>query len=40
LLIDGEQPETARWSVVLAVLFLGFAGWNLASAARILRRVK
>jgi hypothetical protein len=40
LLIDGEQPESARWSVVLAVLFLGFAGWNLASAVRIVRRVK
>jgi hypothetical protein len=40
LLVDGEQPESARWSVVLAMMFLGFAGWNLTAAARILRKVR
>jgi hypothetical protein len=40
LLIDGEQPESARWSVVLAVMFLGFAAWNFGAVARILRKVK
>jgi hypothetical protein len=39
LLVDGEQPESARWSLVLAVMFLGFAGWNLTAAARIVRKV-
>jgi hypothetical protein len=40
VLIDGEEPGSARWSVVLVALFLGFAGWNIVMAARILRRVK
>jgi hypothetical protein len=40
LLVDGEDPAHARWSIVLTVLFLGFAAWNVASIARILRRVR
>jgi hypothetical protein len=40
LIVDGEQPDSARWSVVLAALFLGFAAWNVASFVRIVRRVK
>jgi hypothetical protein len=40
LLVDGEDPDDARWSIVLAVMFLGFAGWNAASIARIVRKVK
>ena len=40
LLIDGEQPDSARWTVLLAVMFLGFAAWNLGAAARIVRKVK
>ncbi len=40
LLIQDEGPESARWAVVLAAMFLGFAGWNLASVGRIVRKVK
>jgi len=40
LLIDGEGPQGARWSVALAVLFLGFAGWNLFALGRLLRKVR
>ena len=40
LLVVGEDPDDARWSIVLAVMFLGFAGWNAASIARIVRKVK
>jgi hypothetical protein len=39
LLVDGEEPESARWSLVLALAFLGFAVWNVAAAMRIVRRV-
>jgi hypothetical protein len=39
LLVDGENPDAARWSVVLAALCLGFAAWNAAAIARIVRKV-
>jgi hypothetical protein len=39
LLVDGEAPESTRWAIVLAGLFLGFAVWNGSSIARILRKV-
>jgi hypothetical protein len=39
LVVDGEDPESARWTVLLAAMFLGFAVWNAMSIARILRRV-
>jgi hypothetical protein len=40
LLVDGEAPGKARWSLALAVLFLGFALWNLTMIVRIVRRVR
>ena len=40
LLVDGEEPASARWTILLAATFLGFAAWNLASIARIVRKVK
>jgi len=40
LLVDGEAPESTRWVVVLASLFLGFAVWNGAAIGRLLRRVE
>ena len=40
LLIDGGSPRASRWAVALALLFIGFAGWNLASVARVLGRVR
>jgi hypothetical protein len=40
LLVDGEDPDDARWSIVLFAMFLGFAGWNAVSIARIVRKVK
>ena len=40
LLVDGEDPADARWAIVLSLLFLGFVGWNVTAAARILRRVR
>ncbi len=40
LLVDGEDPVDARWAIVLSLLFLGFAVWNIAAAARLVRKVK
>jgi hypothetical protein len=40
LLIDGGSPRASRWAVALAILFLGFTAWNLASVARVLARVR
>lgn len=40
LLVDGEDPESARWTIVLAAMFLGFAAWNAAAIARIVRKVR
>jgi len=40
LLVDGETPARARWSLALMVLFVGFAVWNLATFVRLTRRVR
>ncbi|HEY8090466.1 MAG TPA: hypothetical protein VIF09_21540 [Polyangiaceae bacterium] len=40
LLVDGEAPDSARWTVLLAAMFLGFAVWNGVAIARILRKVR
>jgi hypothetical protein len=40
LLVDGEEPSDARWSILLGAMFLGFAVWNGVAIARILRRVR
>ncbi|HEY8090412.1 MAG TPA: hypothetical protein VIF09_21270 [Polyangiaceae bacterium] len=40
LLVDGEAPQSARWTILLAVMFLGFAAWNVTAIGRIVRRVK
>jgi hypothetical protein len=40
LLVDGEDPGSARWTILLAAMFLGFAAWNAVAIARILRRVR
>lgn len=40
LLIDGSSPRASRWAVALAVLFVGFAGWNVAGVARVLSKVR
>jgi hypothetical protein len=39
LLVDGEQPEGAKWAVALLALFAGFALWNAVAIARLVRRV-
>jgi hypothetical protein len=39
LLADGEEPSNARWSVVVALLFVAFAAWNASAITRLLRRV-
>lgn len=39
LLVDGAQPSSARWAVLLVALFAGFAVWNALATARLLRRV-
>ena len=38
LIIDGGSPRASRWAVALALLFLGFTAWNVASVARVLAR--
>ena len=40
LLIDGGSPRASRWAVALALLFAGFAVWNVAGVARVLARVR
>jgi hypothetical protein len=40
LLVDGEDPTHARWSILLASLFVGFAAWNALGIARLVRRLK
>jgi hypothetical protein len=40
LLVDGESPTHARWAVALIAMFAAFAVWNLASIARLLRKVR
>jgi hypothetical protein len=40
LIIDGGSPRASRWAVALALLFLGFTAWNIASVARVLARVR
>ena len=40
LLVDGEAPDSARWTILLAAMFLGFAAWNVYAIARIVRPVR
>jgi hypothetical protein len=40
LLVDGEAPSTSRWSAALALLFFGFAVWNVGAIAKLVRRVE
>jgi hypothetical protein len=40
LVVDGEDPTGARWTLLLAAMFLGFAAWNAVAIARIVRRVR
>ena len=40
LIVDGEAPESARWTILLAAMFLGFAAWNVLAIGRILRKVR
>lgn len=39
LLVEGEAPTGARWAILLVAMFLGFAVWNLAVTAKLLRKV-
>lgn len=40
ILIDGASPRASRWALALAVLFVGFAAWNITGALRLLRRAR
>lgn len=40
LVIDGEAPDKARWTILLAAMFLGCAAWNLIAITRIVRKVR
>jgi hypothetical protein len=40
LLVEGDSPAGARGAVLLVLMFLGFAVWNLATAAKLLRKVR
>jgi hypothetical protein len=39
LLVDGEDPASARWSLALAAALLAFGVWNAVAFVRIVRRV-
>jgi len=40
LLVDGEAPDKARWTLLLAALFVACAAWNLVAIRGLLRRVR
>jgi hypothetical protein len=40
LLVEGESPTGARGAILLVLMFLGFAVWNLGTAAKLLRKVR
>ncbi len=40
LLVDEGKPETMRWAPAIAFLMVAFAGWNLATLARLARKVR
>ncbi|MCC6524485.1 MAG: hypothetical protein IT373_17655 [Polyangiaceae bacterium] len=39
VLVEGHDPDSARWVFLLFVLSAGFGLWGLAAAVRILRRI-
>jgi hypothetical protein len=39
LLVDGQAPSSARWTLGLALMFAAFAVWCLVTTGRLLRRV-
>lgn len=39
LLVEGDAPASSRWAVMLIVMFLGFAMWNLGVTAKLLKKV-
>ena len=40
LLVDGQAPENSRAFAMLWVMFVGFALWNVAAIARLVRKVR
>jgi hypothetical protein len=40
LLIDGEAPNSTRWSLGLMALFAGFAAFNVYGLVRLLRPIR
>ena len=40
LLVDGQAPDNSRAFAMLWVMFVGFALWNVAAIARLVRKVK
>ena len=40
LLVDGQAPSDARAFAMLWMMFVGFAMWNIATIARLVRKVK
>ena len=40
LLVEGEAPTGARGAILLVLMFLGFAVWNVTAAAKLLRKVR
>ena len=40
LLVDGQAPESSRAFAMLWMMFVGFALWNVAAIARLVRKVK
>lgn len=39
LLVEGDAPTGARGAILLVLMFLGFALWNITAAAKLLRKV-
>ncbi|MDB5212449.1 MAG: hypothetical protein JWO86_376 [Myxococcaceae bacterium] len=40
LLVEGDAPTGARGAILLVLMFLGFALWNITAAAKLVRKVR
>ena len=39
LLAEGDSPSGSRWAVLLVMMFMGFAAWNVVVIGKLLKKV-